>query len=69
MLKDNHSGAFGASTSLLYLSIDLKEALTQGEAFLGKPLENANYDELLEFMEKLKAEGLTNNSLSLRGHK
>lgn len=45
----------------------MREVLPKAEAFLGKPLENATYDDLLKYMESLKNAGLNTNSLSLRG--
>jgi site-specific recombinase XerD len=45
----------------------IREVLPKAETFLGKPLENATYDDLLKYMESLKNVGLNTNSLSLRG--
>ncbi len=47
--------------------ISLKEALNGAETFLKKPLEDAEYNDLLRYMEYLKNNGSNTNSLSLRG--
>ncbi len=47
--------------------ISLKECLSGAEVFLCKPLEDAEYNDLLRYMEHLKETGSNTNSLSLRG--